>query len=464
MRRADWLGVFASPLVVVVATLMGCQHGGSPLAVRPTWVLDRVAEAGTAPVGAPAEPSAGPAKGLTYEQQGRMPDLEPAADQPAVETPAGDAVDATAPAQRPSAARGSRADTSAASVEVPGEFWVGPDGGVMSAPDADVVALPRHVPGLWSYFAPGRVPSTIEVGGAPLAAIHPRPLSEPSAMAVTATITGVVAPPVAGAIVMYAGPSRRSDATMAVTAADGAFQLSVPAPGPEDGVVVVRAKAGAGLARVRLEPAAAAHVEVSLAAPVFGAVIPPEPPPGLMPAESAVLAVVETDRGPVRAPLWSADEAPFEPPVYALGAAALAVEFVALGANGTAGSAASRAPEDVLGLLPPPDLAALPPVLAPGVTLAWPSIAGATYYTVRLTATADGAPLWEAAVREPRVVVPTQLTAEPQSTLEVVAWDVPALTTYAIAGLRALRFQDEVPGVRGRRSWATRVYGRSGKS
>ena len=451
----------ASLMAIFVAALAGCQPGARPPGTMPTMVFDRVADLAVGPAGNVE---------LGFTGAGGYPVRSDARGEAGSETTSADEDDlvggrAAAPG---AAARGGSTGTqdgTAGQAHVnTSEYWVLPDGRVLPAAGVEVIALPSQAPGLWSYFASGRVPSTIEVGAAPLMALHPRKGARAILPGARAEVRGIIEPPLAGALVSYAGGQGLTNPVLAKTEADGSFRMSVPVAGGEDGLVVVRASAGRGIARVSLDPLTVADVRVSIVAQAAGPDSAPAVPSGLALAESAVVAVVEMEGGVIRAPLWSDDVAPFEaPPTYALAGAAIATAYVARSANGTSGSAVSGPPGGVPGFLAPPDLESLPEVISPGAELAWPPADGATLYTVRLTGTVDGAPLWEAAVREPRVIVPAQLPIATRTTLEVAAWEVAGVTTYSVAGLRALRMPGGVPGVLGRHSWATRTYGQAGK-
>jgi hypothetical protein len=97
--------------------------------------------------------------------------------------------------------------------------------------------------------------------------------------------------------------------------------------------------------------------------------------------------------------------------------------------------------------------------VAAGTTLSWPTVAGASLYTVRLSdASTQDMPLWEAATTSPRVTVPSGLSfAGHALVLQVTAWDAPELSPYSVAALRQLRVPTDLPGPAGRASRTIRT-------
>lgn len=453
----------AAPAIALL--LGGCQVAPVAAPGLAAMVFDRVADR-------PASFASEPVTGGARVAPAAYPALATAGSSQ-TEDPAGDRVPpSVGPAMRATATpvpgrRGGssgRADGQGDATMEPETYFMPPEGRPMPAEPGDAVPIPAQLVGLWSYFAPGRVPTTVEVIDGPPPVLHPSAV-DPAAEAIgQASLTGRLNPPEADVMIMYCAPGRRSYPAVA-TAPDGTFRLAVNVDGPEEGVLVARpgeASARRALRAIHLVPGAVVEVPVlDLVLPATAAVDPPQPPAGLEVVERAVVAVVPTGAGAFPVSLWSSDAAPFDGPIaYPLPDVAQASRLVAIGSGGTSGSAMSAPVGERTPFMPPPDLASLAAPEA-GATLAWPAVPGATLYTLRLTSPAAAAPLWEAAVRSPHAIVPPPVRLAPRMALEVVAWDVAGLTPYSVAGLRALRLPDGVPAQVGRRSWATRMFGPS---
>ncbi len=456
----------AATAPVIALLLCGCQVApAAPRNPAPAMVFDRIATGPMATPGAqtPVGAEARPPLPLEWSAGGR----------PAVPFPREVATNVRIDADRPatvgetlhggsgrsggSAGPGDPADQVDLATDA---FLVSPDGRPVRVMPGDAVPIPARLAGLWSYFAPGRVPTSIELSDGPAPILHPSAVEPVAATVYAAEVFGRVNPPAAGVVVAYCAPGRRSYPAVA-SEPDGSFRLIVEVAGPEDGVLLARA--GTTLRALRatqVEPGALVEVPtLDLVAPTTAASSLPQPPAGLAIVERAIVAIVPTGSGAFPLPLWSSDAAPFEgPTAYPLPEVPLASRLVALDPTGSSGSAVSGPVDEPSAFLPPPDLAGLPASLAAGATLAWPAVPGATLYTLRLTSPAAAAPLWEAAVHSPRVALP-QVRLDPRMALEVAAWDVAGLTTYSVASLRALRLPDGLPDRVGRRSWSTRFFG-----
>ena len=334
------------------------------------------------------------------------------------------------------------------------------DGREIALSGGDAVALPAGVSGLVSLFAPGRVPSTLEVP-AGLAALHPSaiaPAPEPTGLAV---LEGHAAP---GAAVAYYGPGRRAFVGAFADAA-GRYRLEVPLDGTESGAVMARdaqAVPHLALAPVTIHAEATTAGPALALAPSTGTIAAPPPPSGWGWAGAGLSAVPEQASAPWRVPVIARDGDAV--PTYALPGFSPVASFLAESPDRQQGALVSGPAAGVPAWLAPPDLAALPARLEAGQALDWPVVPEATLYTVRLTSPAQPSPVWEAACVTPHLVVPSGLALEqPGLKLEVTAWSVPELTVYSVAGLRALRLPDGPAGLSGRLSWSRRAVGEPAK-
>jgi hypothetical protein len=344
-------------------------------------------------------------------------------------------------------------------------FLVLPSGARVAAPNADLVSVPAGLRGLVSYFAPGRVPTTVEAAGAAFT-LHPPGVGAIQPPSGQAVLHGSLGSPEAGVMVAYYAPGR-SDFCGTVTAADGSFSLEVPLDGNEQGMLVASDRQPRPrLAVAAVSPAAGSDVNVgtlTLSAPAVAGNTPPAPPAGLALVRETLTAFdtahpLSSSGFSWGAPLL-ANDALASLPAYSFEGFSLATGFAAASPDGAQGSVIGGDPAALPDYLAAPDLSALPAQLTAGQALQWPQVPGATLYTISLSAAADGAPLWEAATSAPGLRIPAQLKLPAAGlSLHVTAWDVPKLGVYSVASLRALRLPTSELAS-GRFSWCRRVFG-----
>jgi hypothetical protein len=322
------------------------------------------------------------------------------------------------------------------------------------------VLLPAGTTGAVTISAAGFVSSTlvIDVGDAArIQAVHQRPLDGLPVPQGQATLAGDLGPAGAALVVAYHAPGLAQAASV-VADGTGAFSLAVPVAGEADGIVVAYAPGNeAALALAKVHVLEGQVVTVTGLAPVapVDAIHPPPLPNGLVPGNSGLVLLDGTGATPVRLDLVGFPGTTV--PRYDLPGFTLAASFEAERPDHHAGTAVVTTSSGQPGFLPVPDLGGMPDLLVPGQQLAWPAVAGATLYTLRLQRFGDALPIWEGASGSPRVVLPPDLpTGQADMELEVDAWAANEVSIYTVAGLRQLRVPREAATVGGRRSWAIR--------
>lgn len=327
---------------------------------------------------------------------------------------------------------------------------------------ADEVPLPAGASGETSLFAPGRVPSTLVLaaGAEAPAATHPRPNTLAGPAGGPATLVGVLGQGSGGARVRFAAPSRLAAADTPASP-EAAFSLAIPLANGEPALVVaVDAAVPPRLGLARVSPAEGDTLDVGSLPLLAPAQVPaPAPvPPGPLLADLDELLLAD-GAGPGRPLLVLATRG--QPLVtYPVPGASWLLRYNARDPAGNRSSAVCGPPTGVPAFLAPPDLAGLPATLSPGTALAWPAVAGATLYTVRLIANGiPDPPVWEGVSPSPRITLPAPLRLPSGGlALRVEAWDAPDVTIYSLASLpRRLRLPTDEAHA-GRFSAATRRY------
>jgi hypothetical protein len=444
MRRpCRWAALSA----LSVLAIAGCVPPRA-LATAPAMAFDSVPEAAAvadAPASAPSAP------------------LSPDAPrEPLSASSAPAAVASSAPASQ--AGSGAAAGPGPAVIDpAAGQWWL-PGGQRLALAGLGELAVPSGVVGLVSLMAPGRVPTTVEVPTDGLGALHPRAIAPAATRLGHATLEGRVVPATAGWQLTYVAPDQAWHGS-ATSDSEGRFALRVPLDGAETGVVVARAPGEGGplaAAVVAIRAGETTVAPVLMPAPALTEVAGPALPDGWR-SQGATLAGVPEGTPTWRAPLLAVE--PDRPlPVHAMTGLAPVAAFSALGPDGASGGLTSGPPGAVPALLAAPDLSGLPTAIAPEQTLDWPAVPGARLYTLALSAPGLSAPVWEAAVTQPRVVVPPGLaTDRPGLVLLVCAWDAPEVSIYSVAAARRLRLPAGPPGPTGRMSWTRRPIGAPAK-
>lgn len=424
----------------------------------PWRVLACLTLSGCAPLGAASVPPMPQASGGPSVDAAGKPASPPLAGSAARTrvAPEAPAPSATQPSAAPVARSGSRA---AGPIDPDAPRLRLSDGRELVLSGSDTVALPAGLSGLVSLMVPDRVPATLEVP-AGLAAMHPQAIAnapEPSGLAV---LEGRSAP---GAAVAYHAPGRAAYAGTFADA-DGAYRLEIPLDGQESGVLLARDAQSTpmlalGAVTIRAGETTAAPA-LSLVGPT-GETAAPQAPAGWQLEGGWLSAVPDAAPAPWRVSVLTRESGQALP-TYALSGFALVATHAAVSADARAGGLLSGPTE--AGWLKAPDLSGLPERLAGGAAIAWPAVSGAALYTLRLSAPGQPRAVWEAACVTPRLVVPEGLALDqPGLTLELTAWDVPEVTLYSVAALRALRLPAGPAGLGGRMSWARRAVGPSAK-
>jgi len=303
------------------------------------------------------------------------------------------------------------------------------------------------------------VPSTIVVdrpdqGRIPL--LHQRPQSGALGPRGVATLTGSLGLAGAELVLSYRSAGRTQQAS-GLADTTGAFSFEVPVSGVEDGLIIASGRSSdepVAIARLRIEEGQTIPVTGLAPTSPAGWLAGPPPPSGLLPGASG-LVVIEDGPQPVRIDMLGFPGTAV--PRLAVPGITTAAAFYAERADGLAGASVLTAESAAPAFLSPPDLASLPDLLVPGAVLAWPAVAGASLYTLRLQAFGHALPLWEGATKSTRIVLPPDLPAElPDLELRVDAWAASDVTLYSVAGLRQLRLPDSPQRIGGRHSWALR--------
>lgn len=338
-----------------------------------------------------------------------------------------------------------------------------PSGQRVAAPGGDAVSVPQGLDGLVTYFAPGRVPSTVAIDGQGPTLLHPRKAAAEPAPSGQALLHGQVTPAAAGLLVSYYAPGQRAFVATTTDAA-GRFALKVPVDGAARGVLVASDRAAAprlALEDVALQSGASSTVSpLALASATADPGSPPVPPEGLTLVQRTLTAFstppLEANGFAWGVPLFVSE--PGARSDYAFDGFSLVPGYTAESADQTAGSVVGGAPSPAF--LTPPDLTGLPKTLAAGQALDWPAVPGARLYTVSVSA--SGGLLWEGASASPHARLPDGLALPSRLSVRVCAWDAPGLSVYTVAALRALRLP-ETSLPTGRFSWAERAVGAAGK-
>jgi hypothetical protein len=311
--------------------------------------------------------------------------------------------------------------------------------------------------GTVTLVAPDHVLSTIVLpAGSGVTALRPTPLHQAPPATGWATVQGnLAAPPDSDYLVSFRAPGLGAFHGQKV-AADGSFSFQVPVAGALTGVVMAVDRSESpplALARVSLsEGATTDPIALALSEPLSQAVDAPPPPAGMTPAASR-LALLEGASRLDLAAFTLARVPRYHLPTFEVGAV-----FEAVAPGGLAGSDLVTGPGAAApAFLEAPDLSAVATPLVPDTLLSWPAVTGARLYTLKLQRTGVLTPVWEGASPVSRIRLPAAMpTGLGDLELVVEAWDSAEVSTYSVAGLRALRIPGRPQSPGGRRSWALR--------
>lgn len=321
------------------------------------------------------------------------------------------------------------------------------------------VALPPTATGEVSLFAPGLVPSSLDLTGvsSPPPALHPASLEAIVTPPGTASVQGTLLPDDAGVNVNYRA-LYRSDYRGLTSVSGQGFRFDVPVQAAERGYVVAQDMTyppRLGVANAALQADGVTDVgAINLATPGTPALVTPTPPAGMKVVDSWLgvtsgggapcVLILDTENQPV--------------PTYQLPGFTQIADYVAVSDDRRRATTTRGPVGQVPDFLAAPDLSRIPASIPGNQRLTWPAVPGASVYTLTLTVAGQAAPAtWEGATTQTSLALPS-LTglAGKDLVLTVCAWDDPSVTLYSLAAVRQLRVPADLTGTLGRFSAAQR--------